>query len=247
MTFRFVVESGAGLVDANAYATVGFVDDYHASRNNTDWTAETSLAISAVTPVGDTLTRVAHGLAVGAGPFAVASTGTLPGGLTAGVAHWVQAAPTVNTLTLALAPGGVVVDITSAGSGTITLVPITKKAAAIIRATDYLESTYRDAFLGAKWAIEQALHFPADDVYIAATGQVIAGVPVDLQRATAELALSALARALDSSSGDIVSESRSGGGISRSVTYASSRSGASYPAADRWLRSLLRVPMAVRA
>lgn len=39
----FVVETGAGLVDSNAYASEAFVDGYHSDRGNTKWVGSASL------------------------------------------------------------------------------------------------------------------------------------------------------------------------------------------------------------
>lgn len=92
------------------------------------------LAVSAVTPLADTLTITAHGLNTGDGPVHVASTGTVPGGLVALTDYWVIKVD-VNTIKLAasyVATGGqqplgagnpqTPIDITSAGTGTITVV-----------------------------------------------------------------------------------------------------------------------------
>jgi hypothetical protein len=84
----------------------------------------TPLAISAVTHGADTLTRVGHGLVVGDGPYYVASTGDIPTGLAATTPYWIQAVPTADTFTLAATLGGAVIDITDAGTGDITLVPV---------------------------------------------------------------------------------------------------------------------------
>jgi len=248
VSFAFVVEDGTGLAAANAAASVGYVDDYHASRGNAGWTAEAALAISAVDHTADTLTKAAHGFAVGDGPFCVASTVALPAGLEAGVAYWIAAIPTSGTFKLALTPDGDPVALTSNGSGTIALVPVGVKAAAIVRATDYVENRYGNALVGYKASAEQALHFPASCVYDPISGDAITGVPDAYQKAIAELALVARTSTLGGSPGAAVSsESRSAGGITRSVQYATPGAAISYPAAERWLRSLLRRPQAVRA
>lgn len=89
--------------------------------------------VTAVSAVADTLTIAGHGLENADGPVRVASTGTLPGGLAADTDYWVIRVD-ANTIKLAatfVATGGeqplgaanpkTPVDITSAGSGTITV------------------------------------------------------------------------------------------------------------------------------
>lgn len=93
------------------------------------------LAVSAVDDVGDAVTVVGHGLSTGDGPVRVGSTLTVPGGLTADTDYWVVA-PDEDTLQFCEsfvetggadvdgAPSGnpvTVVDLTSAGSGVITI------------------------------------------------------------------------------------------------------------------------------
>lgn len=88
------------------------------------------LTVSAVDPVADTLAIAGHPLVTGDGPVRVASTGTLPAPLQAGVDYW---AVTVDADHVRLAdsyvhtggnfPGNPIttIDLTSSGSGTITL------------------------------------------------------------------------------------------------------------------------------
>ncbi|WP_075089551.1 hypothetical protein [Verrucomicrobium spinosum] len=80
----------------------------------------TGAAITVTADAGaNTLTAAAHGLAEGT-PVKVASSGTVPGGLTAGTVYYVKNTDT-NTLQLSAALGGAVLDLTSAGTGTITV------------------------------------------------------------------------------------------------------------------------------
>jgi hypothetical protein len=73
---------------------------------------------------GTTLTATAHAMVNCAGPFTVISTGTLPGGLTAGTLYYC-AQPTANTFHLATsaanADAGTFVTLADAGTGTHTL------------------------------------------------------------------------------------------------------------------------------
>lgn len=84
------------------------------------------LSVSAVANASDALTITGHGLATGAGPFVIAATTTLPAGTTAGELYWVVVVDE-DTVKLALsrdaAFAGDVVNLTSDGSGTITLTP----------------------------------------------------------------------------------------------------------------------------
>lgn len=70
-------------------------------------------------PATDTLTAVAHPFAAGR-LVSITTTGTLPGGLAAGVEYYVVN-PAADTLQLAAASGGPALDLTSAGTGTHTL------------------------------------------------------------------------------------------------------------------------------
>jgi hypothetical protein len=70
----------------------------------------------------DTFTAVAHGLANG-DTVQVASTGTLPGGFAALTIYYVVN-KTDDTFQLSLAAGGAAIDVTSAGTGTVTVLEI---------------------------------------------------------------------------------------------------------------------------
>lgn len=86
--------------------------------------------VDGVTAGADTLTITAHAYKTGDGPVRIASSGSLPGGLSAGVDYWIGVVD-ANTVKLfasraALLAGGSVaastaIDITSAGSGTHTI------------------------------------------------------------------------------------------------------------------------------
>lgn len=85
------------------------------------------ITITAVSAVADTLTSVAHARLTGDGPVRVTSTGTVPGGLTAGTNYWVvkttaDAFKLATTFQNAMATVPTTIDITSAGTGTIKLV-----------------------------------------------------------------------------------------------------------------------------
>lgn len=170
MAFVFLAEDGYGVPDANAYAEVTYVDEYHQGRGNAAWAALTAQA----------------------------------------------------------------------------------KREAIVRATDYLERRYGHRWIGRKGSAEQGLHFPARDAYLVEHGgepRPVTGVPESLRKAVAELALRAARGPLeqDQPGGAVASESRSGGGLARSVTYARPGAPPVYSAAERWITALLRQPMAVRA
>lgn len=78
-------------------------------------------AVSAVDDTLDTLTITAHGLVTGMGPAQVASTVAVPGGLVRGE-HYFVVVVDPNTVQLARTQDGAPVNITSAGSGVITLI-----------------------------------------------------------------------------------------------------------------------------
>ena len=85
---------------------------------------EISATVSLVDDVADELEIAAHGLATGAGPLWLTTTGVLPGGLSSGIPYWVIDS-TDDRIQLALSRADalaiVSIDITSAGSGTLTL------------------------------------------------------------------------------------------------------------------------------
>ena len=78
----------------------------------------TTKTITGVDTGTETLTSNAHGYANGTA-VQVASTATLPGGLSASTTYYVVGA-TANTFQLALTSGGSPINLTSAGTGTIT-------------------------------------------------------------------------------------------------------------------------------
>lgn len=80
--------------------------------------------VEAVATATDSLTLTGHAMQTGDGPVRVTTTGTLPGGLAAGVDYWAIRVD-ANTVKLASshkrALDGVAVDLTSAGTGTHTI------------------------------------------------------------------------------------------------------------------------------
>jgi len=82
-------------------------------------------AITSIANGSDTFTKVAHGLLTGDGPVRATTSGTLPAGLEIDVDYWVIKL-TNDTLKLAssfeLAIAGTPIDITTDGTGTMTLV-----------------------------------------------------------------------------------------------------------------------------
>ncbi len=88
-------------------------------------------AITGINTTTDVLTIVNHGLTTGDGPIQVASTGTIPAGLTALTNYWIiWPGTSSNELKLATsfanAIAGTAVDITDSGSGTITITQLVK-------------------------------------------------------------------------------------------------------------------------
>lgn len=82
--------------------------------------------VESVDATANTLTLTAHGLLTGDGPIRIASTLTVPGGLVAATDYWAVRvdANTIRlaeTHALAVAASPTTIDITSAGSGTITI------------------------------------------------------------------------------------------------------------------------------
>lgn len=84
-----------------------------------------TVAPTVVTPATDTFTAAAHGRSTGDGPFQAFTTGSLPGGVSPATNYWLVVVD-ANTLKLSasflgsIASSPTVVDVTSAGSGTLT-------------------------------------------------------------------------------------------------------------------------------
>jgi hypothetical protein len=120
----------------------------------------------------------------------------------------------------------------------------------LVQGTDYLEQMWRPRLMGSPATLEQGLFYPAKGVFVEIAGcwKAVEGVPDAAKRAVCEYALLAKNGRLFASSqaGAVISESRTGGGISRSVTYATASGRPSYPAGDRWLQPLLAPVAAVR-
>lgn len=119
------------------------------------------------------------------------------------------------------------------------------KQAALIAATDYIDGRFGPYFKGSILVEDplQALQFPRD---------AFDGVPINVQKATAEYAKRAAVAALapdldvDSSGYQISQRTEKVGPIQESVTFATAGSGSMrqyfkpYPAADMLLRSFVR-------
>lgn len=70
------------------------------------------------------------------------------------------------------------------------------KEAALIRATDYIEATYREAWLGYRKTATQALSWPRSNVEVDLYPIASTIVPVEVRNATIELAIRALSEDL---------------------------------------------------
>lgn len=267
----WVLEDGSGIPGALAYADLSYVRDYLDTRGRLiawDGTTTTDV-ITAASTDDNTITIAAHPFVTGDGPLRLTGA-DLPAGLATLTDYWIVVATTntiklATTYALAVAVAPTVINLTDAGSGTMgtTRPDFAAQRAAIIRATDYVEQIYEQRFLGNKGTTEQGLHWPASGAYTAeefvdavlgwpsaTTSTAIEGVPEGVKRAVAEYAARARTAELAADGGAVLSESRSKGGLSRSVTYARAAAGGaagSYPAADRWLAPLLRQTTAVRA
>jgi len=88
---------------------------------NTSWTgaAIASTTVTCFVSGSNVITYIGNGLTVGT-PLVVTTTGTLPGGLTAGNTYYVISTPTPYTLVLSSTLGGVAVGITTVGTGVHT-------------------------------------------------------------------------------------------------------------------------------
>ena len=115
------------------------------------------------------------------------------------------------------------------------------KEAALRRATDYIEQTYRGRWSGMRWTNEQALDWPRVDVAWPDSPQGYRPynvIPVELKRACAELALRTAAGDLLA---DLGRETLSEKVDVIEVTYAEGGSRQTqFAAVDRLLRSLMK-------
>lgn len=91
----------------------------------TTWGTDVTFATTDVNTTTDEITASAHGMITCDGPFTLTTSNTLPAGLTAGTRYWVRRTAS-NLFQLATsaqnAKAGTVVNITSTGTGTHTLV-----------------------------------------------------------------------------------------------------------------------------
>lgn len=103
--------------------------DNAASLHNESFTLGSPVTVSSINTGTDTLTATAHGLSNG-NVVQIFTTSGLPAPLANSTDYFVTGA-TTNTLQLAATEGGSAIDITSAGSGTITLKTITRGYSAL--------------------------------------------------------------------------------------------------------------------
>lgn len=116
---------GGAYIELNAQALLPLGTDWIETRDNPLVFADKP--VSAVSTSLDQLTVTAHAITTGTGPVRVTSSGTVPGGLTAGVDYWAvavgaNALSLATTHALAVAASPTIVDITSAGTGSIAIV-----------------------------------------------------------------------------------------------------------------------------
>lgn len=123
-----------------------------------------------------------------------------------------------------------------------------EKQAALVKATDHVERVYGPRFIGEKGSDTQGLHWPAALAFerpngrprpnTVATADV---VPDSLQRAVCEFAVRALTIELtpDSSSGTVLEERQKSNMLEREVKYSNPGNLPEYPAAERWMSTLL--------
>lgn len=122
------------------------------------------------------------------------------------------------------------------------------KEAALIRATDYIESRFSERFKGKQASNEQALSFPRSGLYDI-NGQLITGVPLKLQKACVEYAVRALTIELmpdpiiEESGFLVTGKTEKVGPIEESTSYSGGRGSIvtlrPYPSADRLLMSFI--------
>ena len=250
MAFTFTVEDGTGLAAANAYASLQDVRDHHDGRGQlTDWDgADVSTTIDSADAGADTLTIAAHPFETGDGPMKPVGA-DLPAPLDATTEYW---AVVVNADTIKLAASyddavadtPVVIDLTTAGTGAMSLShpDFDAQRQCIVLGTDYVNNRFGGRFRGIRLVSTQALEVPRYGAYDD-EGTLLEGVPAELVRAVAEYALRARAATLlPDPDGDahVTQKSESVGPLAESVSYAVPTTLLpEYPAADRLLRRLI--------
>lgn len=258
MAFQFTVEDGSGVEGANAFVSLAFVRDYHDGRGQlADWDgAAVTSAITAADAGADTLTIADHPFETGDGPV-TPSGADLPAGATAGNEYWLVVVD-ADTIQLAasyadaIAETPVVIDLTDAGSGAMSLshADFDSQRRSIVKATDHIERTYESWFRGVRLGSEQGLSWPRAGAYDPLLDVMLEGVPQAIKKACAEFALLDRTSTSLVASPAVISESKSIDGVARSVTYASPTtpvSSAQAVVAAKMLRSVLLSPQAVRA
>lgn len=258
MTF-FLPEDGTGLSGANSYCDLAFAAAHFDARGQLVlWNGSPVLvAITDADAAADALEMIDHTFVTGDGPVRLVGD-DLPDGLAEATDYWlvvvdgsvVQLAASYED---AVDEPPVLVDLEDAGTGDMLLSSpdFAAQRGWLVQGADYLEQMFGARFQGSPSLSTQGLHFPATGVFLIVDGwwTDITGVPDAIKRANAEYALIAKTGRLaqNAPEGLVTNESRSAGGISRSVTYAFSSGRPFYPAADRWMAPFLAPPRAVRS
>ena len=130
-----------------------------------------------------------------------------------------------------------------------------KKKAALVTATDFIEQRWGGRIRGVKYSAEQALIFPRDGAYDV-DGWEFDGVPVNLEKATAEYALFSSGNPIlrtptapVDASGNVTPQGvakrtfEKVGPVAEAVEFFYSSSSGAYvpiiPVADRWMKKLI--------
>jgi hypothetical protein len=251
------VEDGTGVEDATAYIDLSYARDHHESRGQlSDWDGSSvTTAIAAAAALVDALSVDGHPFEAGDGP--VRFTGAdLPAPLAIDTDYWLvpvddDAVQVAASYADAIAASPVIIDLTTDGSGAMAIVApnFDAQRQSIIKATDHIERTFGDWFKGVRASSAQGLSWPRAGAYDAQRDTMLdSQVPDAVKKACAEYALLDRTSASLVASPAVISESKSSGGISKAVTYASPTTPTSSAlVADRFLRSVMLPPQAVRA
>lgn len=246
----FLVEDGTGLAGANAFCDLEFARAHHDARGQLDtWDGDdVTTEITAADAGADTLAAAAHPFEDGDGPVRAVGD-DLPDGMAAATDYWVVVSD-ADTIQLAasyddaVADTPVVIDLADAGSGSMSLThpDFDAQRAALVLATDRVETSGYGKWRGLRETSTQALSWPRtgarDD-----RGVVIEDVPSAVKRATAEYALRVRqgTTLLPDSDGSqhVTAKSESVGPISESVEYSTPTPLIpAFPAADGLLRAV---------
>ncbi len=179
-----VVEDGTGKSDAESFCTVAFATTYHTARGNSSWNDVVELMTLDVAPTGagwakdDTITGATS-----------AKTCVIVERITT-LTYYVKQRSGAFTLGEILSNGTATAD-QGAANPTFAATDAVREQC-LRKATEYMEQMYKVRWQGERVLSTQALSWPRYGVYVDGIYIDSDEVPVEVERACAELALKAM-------------------------------------------------------